>query len=314
MSPRTKTIIPVTLLAFGGIVIASIFWATSGTVAKLLFGTFDPFAIAFFRTATASLFLLPLFWKMNTHKFTRLMRDVLPVALAFTINFLFFYVGVSKTTANAAAIIYVGTPLIAALIAHFFIGERTTRQKTAGIFVGLVGSILILVLPAFEKGKGISGDLGGNIYIALATVSWALYTVGSRRLSTQKQYSPIIITSISTFICALTFLAIVISMPHKTNILLSFLTPHNLLWFVYLAFFVTVVTNYLFQWAIKHSSTLMATLTHYLQPVFAFIFNSLLLGEQLTPGMIAGSIIIMVGVFLATGTGMMRMAKILRKG
>lgn len=238
-----------------------------------------------------------------------LLKDTIFVSLAFTANFFFFFLGISKTTANAAAIIYVGTPIIAALIGHYLIGERTTIQKWIGIGIGLIGSILVLVLPVFETGQNISGDVGGNILIGCATLCWALYTVGSRHLSIQKHYSPIVITSVSTFVCAAIFFVVVLFSPHQTPIYSLAIRWDNVLWFSYLAFFVTIVTNYLFQWAIKHSSTMTATLTHYLQPIFSFIFNNILLGEILSPGMIAGSVIIMFGVFLATGA---RTSRIIR--
>jgi drug/metabolite transporter (DMT)-like permease len=287
------------LLALIGIVIASVFWASSGAVAKILFSSFDPYTISFLRTAVASIILIPIFLKKNTHPIREVFRDVVPVGLAFTLNFFCFYVGVSKTTANASAIIYVGVPLVAALIAHFWIHEKTSVIKWIGIIIGLSGSILVLVLPALEKGKAISGNLEGNLYIAGAVLSWAMYTIGSRRVSQQHHSSPIIFTAVSTIVCASVFFVLVLATPHATPIIPALLTGPHIGWFLYLGIFVTIVTNYLFQWAIKHSSTMTATLTHYLQPIFAFVFNSFL-GEQLSAGMIIGSVIIMFGVFLAS--------------
>jgi drug/metabolite transporter (DMT)-like permease len=78
---------------------------------------------------------------------------------------------------------------------------------------------------------------------------------------------------------------------------LSGINPYLLL---YYGAAVTVVTFLLHQWAIQHSSATTASLTNYLQPVFAFIYNTIFIGETITVEFLLGSLLVLFGVFIAT--------------
>ncbi|MFA7278405.1 MAG: EamA family transporter, partial [Candidatus Gracilibacteria bacterium] len=54
----------------------------------------------------------------------------------------------------------------------------------------------------------------------------------------------------------------------------------------------------LLQYALKTSSPLATSTTLYLQPLFAIIWASILLGEHLTSGLVIGGILAFIGIGL----------------
>lgn len=290
------------------LIIASVFWSSGGVAAKALLATFDPISVGAIRLTLASLLILPLFLRTTPKLSKKLFVDILPVSLFSTGNFILFLFGINKTTANASAIIYTATPITVALLSRAFIGEGVSRQKIGGILLGLSGVLTILILPLLEKGQVIIGDVGGNLTIVGAMIMFALYNVGTRHLIAVKSYDPITITGVSVFVSAVCFNILLLFLPHRGT-LPSLLTTYNLFFALYFAFFVTVVPYVLHQWAIKHSSATTGALTTYIQPIFGFVINGILLGEVITGGFLVGSILVFAGTFMATGAQMLRMMR-----
>lgn len=299
-------------IALISIVGASFFWASAGVVAKILLRSFTPFPLAFLRFLIASLVILPLFLKYKPPHLRRLLKDTLPIALLSTANITLFYFGLTRTTNNAAAIIYSSVPLMTALLAKRTLGEHVTPKKIASILLGFVGVLTILILPLMEKGQRLSGDFWGNALIVVASVTWALYTIGSRYLVNQRHYSPLTVTTVSLVTSTVVF-AIFTHIFFPMNYLSPLFEGHNFILMIHLGVVVTVATYLLFQWALKHASATTVSLNNYLQPVFSIALGILILGERITVGFVVGSLLVFGGVFLATGTQVFKQVSLLRR-
>jgi len=290
MSLRTKGLV--------AIFVAAMLWGSAGVVAKLLFLSVPPLVAVFHRFGLASLLMLPLFIRENKPK--NYIRDLLPLGLLNTGNVFFFYTGISLTTANAASILGAAAPLITALLSSLFIREHTPKHKLAGILIGLAGAVLIIVLPLMQH-EGITyGDFTGNILLVGSLLSWTSYIVYSRFILFQNIYS-------STLSTSFMFLTVTIA---SGIILLATRQPvfpqamFSASYFGVLTFAsigITIVTFYLFQWGVAHVSAVTASLKEYIQLVVGVGLNAVILGEQFAGGYIVGSILIALGVVLATG-------------
>ncbi|MEK7543596.1 MAG: DMT family transporter [Patescibacteria group bacterium] len=298
MSSRTKAII--------AIIIASVLWATSGVSAKLLVQVLNPFVAAFYRFLIASFCILPFFLRAKKPK--GYLKNLIPLGLLGTANIIFFYIGMTTTTANAAALVYAGTPLATALLAKLLIKEDVSRKKFLGVLIGLLGVVFIVVLPVLDKTNQLVGDLRGNIFILLGLLSWATYTIFSRKYLSNGTYTPFLMVGVNFFTnCAVT---LVIALATRQQFLPpEALTFRFLLILIYTGVLLTFVTYGLFQWAIQHISATTASLKNYLEPVLGVGFNSLLLGETITGGFLAGSILVIIGVIITTGTKLMEQGK-----
>ena len=292
MSPRKIAVIC--------LVISSILWASSGTVAKTLFSAIDPIPLAMLRLGVATAILVPIFLARKHPPIGTLIRDTIPVAIGMAGNLLFFFLGVSRTTANAAAIIYTITPILTFFLAKITIQEHTDPKKLWGIVIGLIGVIIILLLPVINHKQTINGDVIGNLLIVCAMLFWTYYIVGSRKLVTQKHYEPLTITTLAVSFSFLLFATLTLVTSHRPILPAAITGIHPVL-ILYFGAVVTVLTFGLHQWAIKHSTATTASLTSYLQPVFAFTYNAVFIGEMLTPEFLLGSILVIAGTMFATG-------------
>ena len=110
---------------------------------------------------------------------------------------------------------------------------------------------------------------------------------------------------------SLTITTVIISVSFILMAILTMFTPHRPILpaavsgihpflLLYFGIAVTVVTFALQQLTIQLSSATTASLTNYIQPVFSFTYNAIFIGEMLTPEFLFGSVLVLVGVFIAT--------------
>ncbi len=295
MSSRTKALI--------AILIASLLWSSSATVPKILFLSAPPFTVAFERFFIASLLILPLVARERKPK--HYIRTLLPLGLFNAGNILFYYAGLSLTTANTASILGTTVPLVVTLLSYLLLGETVSKQKLFGIIVGLAGALLIVALPILTHTSVASGSLLGNLFLVGSTLSWTMYILYSRSVLAKGNFSPLLSTSMNIGVVTICtgIAALFFRQPLITPALLQ---SSYVLLLLFAAIAITLVTFFLFQWGVQHVSAATASLKEYIQLVFGVGINTFVLHEQLTGSYIVGSILVALGVFIATSEHLTR--------
>ena len=98
-------------------------------------------------------------------------------------NLLFFF-ALQSTSANNAALIMAINPLLTALLAAAFLGERPTPRHLMALPVALLG--VLVVISHGDIGKLVSLSFShGDLLMLGATLSWAMYNVLTRRYMPQ---------------------------------------------------------------------------------------------------------------------------------
>lgn len=251
------------------------------------------------RMGIAAAILLPIYLIRKHPPFIPTICDTWPAILGITLNMLFFIIGVSMTTANAAAVIYTVTPLITLFLAKARIQEYSSPRKLFGIILGLVGVAGIILLPVLKGEHALDGDPMGNLLILCGVFSWSYYIVNSRQMIAQKHYDPLTVATMGIVGAFVIFAFLTLITPHRPFVTAALSGAHPWLLLGY-GIGVTAATFLLHQWAIKHSSATTGSLTNYLQPVFAFVYNGIFIGEELSVEFFTGSILVLIGTFLAT--------------
>ena len=289
MTDKTKAIFVILL--------GSIIGGAVSSVSKIGLVKIPPFSFSFIRFFIASILLLPFFLKANV-KFDKSFRSLILLSLLPTLNVALFVLGIKTTTASIGQMLYAGTPILAGIFSYVIFKNRLTLRKWFYILIGLLGVFLVVFLPKFQKNAAFAGDLKGNILISMGVILWSLYFVYSKQF--QKKYSPLLMTSLFIFVATLFFF------------LLSFIEiQYNFGWWqnlktssifavLYVSIFGTVLTYLLKQYAIKFAGPILASLSFYLLPIFAYLSAYILLGERLTQGLIIGTILVFISVTLTT--------------
>jgi drug/metabolite transporter (DMT)-like permease len=266
------------------------------TFTKIGLRTFTPISFTLLRYIFASLIILPLLIRERKNLNLDKIKPLIFVSLLMVANVTLFIFGVKYTTAIISQTLYAAVPLTAAIITFFLLKERLGSKKEIGLLIGFLGVMIIILLPLIGKNVN-SGNLLGNLIVFSAVISFSFYSVLSKKL--HNYYSPVVITS--TFII-MTLIVMLIALPFDKIAILSLsqITFYNLLPVIYVGVLGTAVTYLIFQFAIKKATPIVASLTLYLQPVFTIVWASILLGEKLTAGFVAGASLALVGVYIVT--------------
>ncbi len=160
--------------------LSALFWSFGGTIARFL-EVQDSWTVVFWRCSWAAIFLLGyMLWRDGGRGTLALFRGMgmpgIAVALCAACASTSFVVALSYTTVANILLMQAGTPLIAALLAWAFLGERVSLPTWFAIGAVIVG-VGIMVSGS------LSGDVSpvGNALALLIAVVFACATVITRR-------------------------------------------------------------------------------------------------------------------------------------
>lgn len=252
-----------------------------------------PLSFAFLRFLLALLFLIPYLLKQKWQDYI----IVLPLSALATLNIAFFVLGIQTTTATISQLLYAGSPLITVLISYIVLKSENRNEKILGIIIGFLGILVIVFLPVIEGNRVLSGDMLGNVLIAAGVILYSFYLSFSKKA--QVKYSLLFITS--SFILTTVFVLLPFFIwDTLSSLWFQNISTGGILSILYAGLLGTLVPYYLTQYTVRHGGAVFASLSFYLIPIFAFLTAFLLLGESLTPGILIGGTLALLGVYLAT--------------
>ncbi|MBI2051918.1 DMT family transporter [Candidatus Roizmanbacteria bacterium] len=281
------------------IVVGSLLAGGTTTATKLGLIAIPPFSFSFLRFFIASLVILPFFIKAKT-KIDKDFILLVAASLLPAINIFFFILGIQTTTATIGQLLYSGVPILTALFTFILLSEKTSVQKLLSILLGFGATAYIVLLPLFEKGSLFSGNIVGNALLSLGVFVYSLYLVLSKPF--QKHYSPFVITAVFIFLTTFIFFLLSIFELRTSPFWWSRLDTTSVLAILYVGVPATIGGYVLNQYAIKFGGPVVASLSLYLLPIFAYMNASIFLGERLTPGLVAGALVVFISVALTTYT------------
>lgn len=215
----------------------------------------------------------------------------LGAGLLFGAEFLAIFWGLQYTTAARAVIFIYLTPFIVALGAYFLLGEPLGLRKLVGLVLAFVG----LVLAFFDELSLPSRDaLFGDALCILAAVLWGATTVlikGSvlREVSAEKTLLYQLAVS------ALFGLALSVLIGEQLDPALAIAVVPA---FLYQAIWVAAITYVAWFALIRdYPASLLSSFT-FLTPLFGVAFGAGLLGEPLSPRLIAALVLVAAGIYL----------------
>jgi drug/metabolite transporter (DMT)-like permease len=273
------------------------FWSANFVVAKWVLREFPPLLLSGLRVAIAGAAITPVYWWRNRGAFggTCDRRD-LPGLLylgicGVALNQFFFVLGVSLTSVAHAAIIIATTPILVLLIAAATKLERITRRKAAGMALALAG---VAVLNAFPPAHGPRPTAAGDFFIALAGLTFALFTVFGKRVT--GRHHPVTVTSFA-YIGGAVALAPV-TLWQSAGFSFARVSAAGWAGLVYMAVFPSLVCYLIYYYALTHIAASRVASLSYLQPVIATALAVAVLGERVTLPLLAGGAVIFSGVYL----------------
>ncbi|MTI94916.1 MAG: DMT family transporter [Firmicutes bacterium] len=275
-------------MGYAVLIFITLIWGTTFTVTKnSLLAEMPPLYFLAWRFSLATFGLLLLNLRNLPSMNSVELKGGLVTGGLMAMGFVGQTTGMVYTTATKAGFItglaVVLVPLAGALLFR--------RRPSFWVFfaAGLAAVGMGLMSLDFEAGWAINR---GDVYLLLSAIAFSFYIlyVGLYANRVRVGLLALIKVVITAAVCWLATLLFETQVPMAPIIWWSLL---------YLAFFATVITTVGQTWGQRVVSPERAALIFALEPVFAAVFAMIFLAERLPPLGVAGSVLIMAGIFLA---------------
>ncbi len=261
-------------------------------VAKIALRSFEPFTLAICRFVIASLSLLTIVWLTGRLKPIRKSdwgKLIWLGFLAIPLNQLLFLYGLKFTTPGRSALYYGATPVFVFLLAIWYLKEKATWKKIAGILMSFGGVAIILRAGRFD-----SEILYGDIMVILAVIAWAAYTIYGKPLV--KRYGALTMTAYALGIGTLLYLPLGIYFAARFDF--SVVPVEGWLSLGYLAIMTSIVSYTIWYWALARMEASKLAIFQNLQPIIAALLSFVFVGETFGASFFVGGSLVILGVLV----------------
>ncbi|MEV1168909.1 EamA family transporter [Nonomuraea sp. NPDC049784] len=284
------------LMVWGALAIVYVVWGSTYLGIGIAIESIPPMLSAALRFITAAALLAGfLLVRSGPAAFKMSRRQALGAALAGVLLL---------TTGNgllAVAEQYISTGLSALLVAsvplwlvvfRFAVRDRPKVLTLAGVLVGLVG-VGALSLTGAQGGSGV-----GIVVVLLASVSWA---VGSFLSSRIEMPANALATSVIEMVVGGAGL-LVLGTGFGERLDVSAVTTRSWVALAYLVLVGSLIGFTAFSWLLGNAPISLVSTYAYVNPAVAVALGTLVLHEPLTTQVVAGGLVILVGVALVIST------------
>lgn len=280
-------------LKWGYLLLLSLVWGSSFILIKKGLVGLSAIQVGSLRIIFAALFLLLIGFK-SLSKIPRGKWKFIAMTSLLGTFFPAFLFAIAQTEidSSVSSILNSLTPLNTLVLGVLFFGVAFQKRQILGVFIGLVGSLLLVF-------NGALNHPGQNYYYAIlvltASICYAVNVNLIKRFLTD--LDPVSITT-GNFLFLIFPALVILYFTDFYEVIAVEKVQTSVFFIMILGVLGTGIANILFFKLIQISSPVFATSVTYLIPVVAF-FWGLLDHEVLTPIQFFGAFIILIGVYLS---------------
>ena len=286
--------------AYGALFLMAALWGTFPTTAKLALEDFSPVLITTLRGLIASAFLA---WQLSRSG-ADATRAITPATLRSLVvlgllgiagSTQLSYLAIATTTAANAALLQAASPVMVAVAARMFLGERLRRLQWLGIAVSAFGTLLVIT-------EGRLANLApahlrpGDFLVLLSIGTWSGFTIYGKRVLAD--ISPALATTGAyVFGTAVTILVAIVTAP-------LFAPPRfasAVAWVVVVYHAIPGAIAHVWWYrAVERVGPTRSAIFQNVTPVVGVVLAATLLREVVDAWAVAGGLLVLVGVALTT--------------
>ncbi len=270
-------------------------WGSSFILMKLGLRSFTPIEVALLRVSISFIVLSPfVFYHIRTIPKDKWKWLAAAGFLGNGIPAFMFALGLSKINSSLGGIVNATVPLFTLLVGFIFFSMKFGRKSVWGVFIGLIGTVYLIVFGGSGKGDT---DI---MYVIFPIIGSLCYGFSSNIIKLKlKELKPIIVTGAALMTQApITILFVfILGIPEKA--MSSPLHTESFLFISLLAVMGTSLAVLVFNYLIKHTTVLFASSVTYLVPMFAMAIG-FFAGETISIHYFIGMGIIVLGVWLTS--------------
>jgi len=286
--------------AYALLLINTILWGFSAPIIKKALDYVTVNQFLFGRYLVASLIFVPIYYLLRTKKKNGLRhtnwRLLIFLALLGTpLTLIPLYEGLKLTSSLEAAILAATTPIMVILGSRLFLREKISANEKVGIFVALLGTLILTLEPAFSAGFKFTFSVLGNLLIIASNLIWAAFLIITKKVKAD----PDQISLVSYLISVPVFLILLLLESPLTIIQTNPGHPIALFGILYMAIAGSVIAF----WAYTKGQALIpageASVFTYLQPIFTFPLAYFWLGESISQLGLFACLLLAAGVYFS---------------
>jgi drug/metabolite transporter (DMT)-like permease len=280
-----------------------LFWGSSFVVVKIaLREGLTPIAIATFRFLIAGgLFLITILIEKKMRRNYKLLVEkkdfptLLFLALiGVTFFFIVQYTGIQMAGASTAAILVcLLSPVLITLLSTIIFKEHLVKKQVLGIGVAALGTAIVVTGGTI----GFPGDrefLLGSLILLLTPVLWATYSLVGKKI--MDRYSPFLVVA---YVNALGGLCLIpFSLADNSFYQLFTMSLSSWLAILFLAVTCSLLGYFIWFYVMKQVGAAITSSFLFAEPLVTVSFAIMFVGEELSMFIIAGGILIFIGVCL----------------
>ncbi len=268
-----------------------------------------PLVIATYRLVFASLALSTLTLARHRAELASLTRRDLLLAggtgLFLAAHFAAWITSLQFTTVASSAVLVSASPLFVGILSFTILREKLERALMGGLVIALFGGVTVGLsdvcavsgwgiacppLADFVQGNAFVGD----VLALIGAIAIAIYLLMGRRLRNKLSLIPYIFLSYSAAAITLLIVVLVSRQP------LFGYTPAAYFWMALLALVPQLIGHSAFNWALRYLPATYVSVTTLGEPIGSTALAMMLFAE--TPGLLklAGGVLILIGILLAS--------------
>jgi drug/metabolite transporter (DMT)-like permease len=276
------------------IAVFCVLWSSAFAVAKLALLDCPPLLLLTARFLLAGAVVLAVA-AVDRSPWQLARRDVAILALLGVSNNALYlgliYVGMQSTSAGLSALIVSGNPVMTAVLATLFLGERMTWRRAVGLLLGIGGVGFVVESRIAE---GIDSPTGIALTVA-ALQSLVVGTILFKRMT--PSCGLWVGIGVQNLVGGLALAPFAFGFELVSEVVLSW---RLLLALTYLALLVSVFAFLIWIHLLTVMGATSASAYHFLMPPLGMLFGWLLLGERLTWPDLVGVLPVALGIYLVS--------------
>lgn len=275
------------------LLLLSLLWGAAYLFMRAAVPAFGPAPLVAVRLGLAALLLLPVM----------VLRGGMPVLLAHpwqllvlgvpytALPFMLLAFASLHITAGLIAVLNATAPLFAALIAHYLLKDRMGSWRAWGLLIGFAGVVVLM------WGSGSFRSNSGVLAVGAVLCTSFTWGLGAHYARKHLASADAVVITVGSLLAASLFLAPFAWVSWPTE------TPNLRAWaeVAFLGIASSGLGFLLYFRLLRRIGPVRAMSVTFLNPVVAMASGALYLGEDVTPQMLAGSAVVLLGTVLSLG-------------
>jgi drug/metabolite transporter (DMT)-like permease len=281
---------PASWLPVAAIAVTLVLWSSAFVAIRHLGHDVTPGALSLGRLLVAALALTVPLLRSRRSRMTR--NEVLLLLLCGITWFGIYNIALNDSerridAATAAMLVQVG-PIVVALLAALFLGERLTGWLLAGIAIAFGG---VVVIGSAMRGEG-GSNVSGVVLALLAAITYAVGVVSQKVLLRRLSGLEVV--------CYACWIGVVVCLPWSGDLVdvVRHGDAADLGWIGYLGLFPTAIAFSLWAFALRYADAGKQAITTFLVPLITAAMAWVLLDEVPPALAFAGGALCIVGVLV----------------